>query len=67
MLGNAAGLLHHSGELEISYLALNPQWQPTLLTWCNSSGVNQDVQDPPAKTHSLWTLYNILNIPSTSE
>lgn len=70
MPGNARGFLHWSGELETSDLALyllseNPLYSHSV----NNTEVNQGMQTPPSKTHSLWSLflYGILNIHSTSE
>lgn len=68
--GHASGFLHYSGELEASDLALyllsdNPRCSHSV----NNTEVNRGVQDPPGKTHSLWSLflYSVLNFHSTSE
>lgn len=70
MPGNAGGFLHCSDELETSDLALyllndNLYYSHSV----NNTEVNQGVQDPPGKTHSLRSLflYSVLNIHGTSE
>lgn len=61
--GNASGVLHCSGELGTSGLALcvlsdNPHYSHSV----NATEVNQGVQDPPSKTHSLWS-FNFIRHP----